>query len=64
MILEGIVTTLNSDGTVNIWNPGKGQQIIYSGHNGAVLAVTWTATQLASASKDKSVILWQLPTLS
>ncbi len=50
------------DGTVNIWNLAKGQQAIYSGHSAAVLAVTWGATLLASASKDQSVILWQPPT--
>lgn len=50
------------DATVNIWNlQGKGTQIVYSGHSGAVLAVTWGATLLASASKDQTAILWQPP---
>jgi WD40 repeat protein len=53
-----------ADGSVNIWNlQGQGQQIIYSGHSDAVLAVTWGATMLASASKDQTAILWQPPTL-
>ncbi len=52
-----------ADGSVNIWNlQGQGQQIIYSGHSDAVLAVTWGATMLASASKDQTAILWQPPT--
>jgi len=52
-----------ADGSVNIWNlQGQGQQIIYSGHSDAVLAVTWGTTMLASASKDQTAILWQPPT--
>jgi WD40 repeat protein len=51
-----------ADGTVNIWNlQGTGTQIVYSGHNDAVLAVAWGANMLASASKDQTAILWQLP---
>lgn len=51
------------DSTVNIWNlQGKGTQIVYSGHTDAVLAVTWGASLLASASKDQNAILWQPPT--
>ena len=50
------------DGSVNIWNlSGQGNQTIYSGHSDAVLAVSWSATMLASASKDTSVILWEPP---
>lgn len=56
-----ILVSGSSDGTVNLWNLSKGQQIIYSGHGDAVLAVTWSTNLLASASKDLSVILWQPP---
>lgn len=50
------------DGSVNIWNlSGQGSQTIYKGHSDAVLAVSWSATTLASASKDQSVILWEPP---
>ncbi|HVU67970.1 MAG TPA: hypothetical protein VHD63_12605, partial [Ktedonobacteraceae bacterium] len=50
-----------ADGTVNIWNPGKNQQTVYTGHTDAVLSVSWYQNTLASSSKDKSVILWQPP---
>jgi serine/threonine-protein kinase len=51
------------DGSVNIWNlSGQGNQTIYRGHRDAVLAVSWSATMLASASKDQDVIVWQPPT--
>jgi hypothetical protein len=50
-----------ADGTVNIWNIGKNQQTIYTGHTDAVLAVSWYQNMLASSSKDKSVILWLPP---
>jgi serine/threonine protein kinase len=50
------------DGSVNIWNlSGQGNQTIYRGHSDAVLAVAWSSTMLASASKDQSVILWEPP---
>jgi WD40 repeat protein len=51
-----------ADGTVNLWNLAKGSQIIYSGHSDAVLAVTWGTNLVASASKDRTAILWQQPT--
>jgi serine/threonine-protein kinase len=51
------------DGSVNIWNlSGQGNQTIYRGHSDAVLAVSWSATMLASASKDQDVIVWEPPT--
>src|SRR5579883_1876492 len=40
--------------SVNIWNLGPDKnQIIYSGHTDAVLAVAWGDNLLASASKDQ-----------
>ena len=57
-----ILASGSGDGSVNIWNlSGQGSQTIYSGHSDAVLAVSWSATMLASASKDQSVILWEPP---
>jgi serine/threonine protein kinase len=52
------------DNTVNIWNLGAGtqSQTIYHGHSQAVLALAWSKTILASASQDKTIILWQPPT--
>lgn len=51
------------DGTVNIWtlDTGKQNQIVYTGHSAAVLALAWSNSVLASASKDQTVTLWQPP---
>lgn len=50
------------DGSVNVWNlSGQGNQTIYRGHSDAVLAVSWSATMLASASKDQTVMVWEPP---
>jgi hypothetical protein len=50
------------DGSLNIWNlSGSGNQTVYRGHSDAVLAVSWSTTMLASASKDQDIILWQPP---
>lgn len=59
---EPVLASGSGDTTVNIWSLGaKPGQIIYSGHNDAVLSVAWSANLLASASKDQTAILWQPP---
>jgi serine/threonine-protein kinase len=48
------------DGSVNIWNlAASGSPTVYAGHSDAVLALAWSSTQLASASKDTTAILWR-----
>jgi len=55
-----ILASGSGDKTVRIWNlDGSPNPAIYTGHTDAVLAVSWSANLLASASKDKSIILWK-----
>lgn len=57
-----LLVTGAGDGSVNLWNlAGKGNQTVYHGHSSAVLAVSWSSSMLASASKDQTVILWKPP---
>jgi WD40 repeat protein len=56
----GRLAMARADGTISIWDTINDTQISGAGHTGAVTAVAWGNRYLASASADKTIILWNV----
>ncbi len=59
---SSILASGAADGTVNVWNLSAStpDQIVYKRNTKGVLAVAWNSSgQLASASQDETVTIWQ-----
>ena len=49
-----------ADNTVGVWNTTTNAVITGTGHTGSVTAVEWSSRYLASASADKTIMLWKI----
>jgi WD40 repeat protein len=57
---SGRLAIAQGDGTVHVWDTTQNTVRIGTGHNGAVMTVSWGHNYLASGSADTNVILWHV----
>jgi WD40 repeat protein len=57
---SGRLAIAQENTTISIWNTTNDAVISGTGHTGAVTAIAWSNQYLASASADKTIIIWNV----
>jgi WD40 repeat protein/energy-coupling factor transporter ATP-binding protein EcfA2 len=58
---DGRLASTGVDRTTRVWDLGDGDPLVLTGHTAAVVSAAFLGTELATASDDHTVRLWDLP---